>query len=51
MESKYNKENNNEEKKVSQLDEKNLGRVAQIIGPVLDVIFPPGKMPNIIMPW
>lgn len=27
--------------------EKNLGRIAQIIGPVLDVAFPPGKMPNI----
>nr|YP_010626681.1 ATP synthase CF1 beta subunit [Roscoea scillifolia]WBK25167.1 ATP synthase CF1 beta subunit [Roscoea scillifolia]WBK25253.1 ATP synthase CF1 beta subunit [Roscoea scillifolia] len=25
----------------------NLGRIAQIIGPVLDVVFPPGKMPNI----
>ncbi|KAH0851514.1 hypothetical protein HID58_094692, partial [Brassica napus] len=25
----------------------NLGRIAQIIGPVLDVAFPPGKMPNI----
>ncbi|KAI3878781.1 hypothetical protein MKX03_009024 [Papaver bracteatum] len=32
---------------VSALEEKNLGRVAQIIGPVLDVSFPPGKMPNI----
>ncbi|MCL7025636.1 hypothetical protein MKW94_024091 [Papaver nudicaule] len=32
---------------VSTLEEKNLGRVAQIIGPVLDVSFPPGKMPNI----
>ena len=27
--------------------QKNLGRIAQIIGPVLDVAFPPGKMPNI----
>ncbi|GJZ96493.1 ATP synthase CF1 beta subunit [Tanacetum coccineum] len=27
--------------------QKNLGRVSQIIGPVLDVAFPPGKMPNI----
>ncbi|KAG9438710.1 hypothetical protein H6P81_021342 [Aristolochia fimbriata] len=32
---------------VSTLEEKNLGRIAQIIGPVLDVAFPPGKMPNI----
>ncbi|CAN6453951.1 unnamed protein product [Victoria cruziana] len=32
---------------VSTLVEKNQGRVAQIIGPVLDVAFPPGKMPNI----
>lgn len=32
---------------VSVLEKKNLGRIAQIIGPVLDVIFPPGKMPNI----
>ncbi|KAK8954388.1 hypothetical protein KSP39_PZI002296 [Platanthera zijinensis] len=32
---------------VSTLEEQNLGRIAQIIGPVLDVIFPPGKMPNI----
>ncbi|KAJ0074684.1 hypothetical protein Patl1_37458 [Pistacia atlantica] len=29
------------------LEKKNLGRIAQIIGPVLDVAFPPGKMPNI----
>ncbi|PHT72307.1 hypothetical protein T459_23092 [Capsicum annuum] len=27
--------------------EKNLGHVVQIIDPVLDVAFPPGKMPNI----
>ncbi|GKB10340.1 ATP synthase CF1 beta subunit, partial [Tanacetum coccineum] len=27
--------------------QKNLGRVSQIIGPVPDVAFPPGKMPNI----
>ncbi|CAN6447287.1 unnamed protein product [Victoria cruziana] len=33
--------------RVSTLVEKNQGRVAQIIGPVLDVAFPPGKMPNI----
>ena len=26
---------------------KNIGRVTQIIGPVLDAAFPPGKMPNI----
>ena len=26
---------------------KNVGRTTQIIGPVLDVTFPPGKMPNI----
>ncbi|XP_050203588.1 ATP synthase subunit beta, chloroplastic-like [Mercurialis annua] len=32
---------------VSALEKKNLGRIAQIIGPVLDVAFPPGKMPNI----
>ena len=32
---------------VSTLVEKNQGRIAQIIGPVLDVTFPPGKMPNI----
>ena len=32
---------------VSTLEKNNLGRIAQIIGPVLDVAFPPGKMPNI----
>ncbi|XP_048493845.2 ATP synthase subunit beta, chloroplastic [Beta vulgaris subsp. vulgaris] len=32
---------------VPTLEKKNLGRIAQIIGPVLDVAFPPGKMPNI----
>ena len=32
---------------VSTLEKKKLGRIAQIIGPVLDVAFPPGKMPNI----
>ncbi|KAK6923612.1 ATP synthase, F1 complex, delta/epsilon subunit, N-terminal [Dillenia turbinata] len=32
---------------VSTLEKKSLGRIAQIIGPVLDVAFPPGKMPNI----
>jgi F-type H+-transporting ATPase subunit beta len=26
---------------------KNVGSITQIIGPVLDVTFPPGKMPNI----
>ncbi|CAN4097864.1 unnamed protein product [Withania somnifera] len=29
------------------LEKKNRGRVVQIIDPVLDVAFPPGKMPNI----
>ncbi|CAL5179282.1 unnamed protein product [Lathyrus oleraceus] len=32
---------------VSVLENKNLGRITQIIGPVLDVVFPPGKMPYI----
>ncbi|XP_057759352.1 ATP synthase subunit beta, chloroplastic [Arachis stenosperma] len=32
---------------ISVLEKKNLGRIDQIIGPVLDVAFPPGKMPNI----
>ncbi|XP_035843446.1 ATP synthase subunit beta, chloroplastic-like [Helianthus annuus] len=32
---------------VATLDKKNLGRIAQIIGPVLDVAFPLDKMPNI----
>ena len=32
---------------VPALAKKNLGRIAQIIGPVLDVAFPLGKMPNI----
>ncbi|OMP13924.1 hypothetical protein COLO4_00624 [Corchorus olitorius] len=32
---------------VSTLEKENLGRISQIIGPVLDVVFPPGKMPNI----
>nr|XP_048335292.1 ATP synthase subunit beta, chloroplastic [Ziziphus jujuba var. spinosa] len=32
---------------VPALEKNNLGRIAQIIGPVLDVAFPPGKMPNI----
>ncbi|GAA0144100.1 hypothetical protein LIER_35871 [Lithospermum erythrorhizon] len=32
---------------VSMLEKNNLGRVVQIIGPVLDVAFSPGKMPNI----
>lgn len=25
----------------------NVGRITQIIGPVIDAVFPPGKMPNI----
>jgi F-type H+-transporting ATPase subunit beta len=29
------------------VETKNSGRITQIIGPVLDVVFPPGKMPNI----
>ena len=29
------------------VETKNLGRITQIIGPVLDVTFPAGKMPNI----
>lgn len=32
---------------VSTLEEKKPGRIAQIIGPVLDVVFPRGKMPYI----
>nr|XP_025632919.1 uncharacterized protein LOC112727398 [Arachis hypogaea] len=32
---------------ISVLEKKNLGRIDQIIGPVLDVAFPPGKMPKI----
>ncbi|CAH1431649.1 unnamed protein product [Lactuca virosa] len=32
---------------VTTLDKKTLGRIAQIIVPVLDVAFPPGEMPNI----
>ncbi|QCD95820.1 F-type H+-transporting ATPase subunit beta [Vigna unguiculata] len=32
---------------VSSIEKKNLGHIDQIIGPVLDVAFPPGKMPNI----
>ena len=32
---------------VSALEKTSLGHIAQIIGPVLDVAFPPGKMPNI----
>ena len=26
---------------------KNIGQITQIIGPVMDVAFPPGKMPSI----
>ncbi|KAE9584756.1 putative H(+)-transporting two-sector ATPase [Lupinus albus] len=33
--------------KFSAFQKENPGRIAQIIGPVLDVSFPPGKMPNI----
>nr|AYD72526.1 ATP synthase CF1 beta subunit [Halicoryne sp. HV04044] len=29
------------------IETKNIGRITQIIGPVLDVEFPPGQMPNI----
>lgn len=32
---------------ISKLVEKNVGQITQIIGPVLDVAFSPGKMPNI----
>ena len=32
---------------VSMLEKKNLGRITQIIGLVLDVAFSPSKMPNI----
>lgn len=31
----------------SALEKKYIGRIVQIIGPVLDVAFSPGKMPNI----
>ena len=31
----------------SVLEKQNQGRIVQIIGPVLDAAFPPGKMPNI----
>ena len=27
--------------------EQNIGRITQIIGPVIDAVFPPNKMPNI----
>jgi F-type H+-transporting ATPase subunit beta len=30
-----------------QLETKNIGRVAQIIGPVLDIVFSKGQVPNI----
>ena len=36
---------------VSTLEKKKSGRIAQIIGPVLDVTFPPGKMPIFITLW
>jgi len=29
------------------VEAKSIGRITQIIGPVLDVVFPPGKLPNI----
>jgi F-type H+-transporting ATPase subunit beta len=32
---------------LQQLDTKNIGRVAQIIGPVLDIVFSKGQVPNI----
>eukprot|EP00250_Pteridium_aquilinum_P013747 c2154_g1_i1 orf=22-288(+) len=32
---------------ISELVKKNVGYITQIIGPVLDVAFSPGKMPNI----
>ncbi|KAI4984385.1 hypothetical protein ZWY2020_006710 [Hordeum vulgare] len=32
---------------VSTSEEKSTGRIDQIIGPVLDVTFPPGKLPYI----
>ncbi|KAI5650763.1 hypothetical protein M9H77_36768 [Catharanthus roseus] len=32
---------------VYMLEKNNLGRIVQIIGPILDVAFPPGTMPNI----
>ena len=31
----------------STIEEKSTGRIDQIIGPVLDVTFPPGKLPYI----
>ena len=34
-------------KKKSKTKTQNVGRITQIIGPVLDVAFPAGKMPNI----
>ncbi|OQU86829.1 hypothetical protein SORBI_3003G159101 [Sorghum bicolor] len=32
---------------VSTIEEKSVGRIDQIIGPVLDITFPPGKLPYI----
>lgn len=32
---------------VSTIEEKSTGRIDQIIGPVLDATFPPGKLPYI----
>ena len=34
---------------VSTIEEKSTGRIDQIIGPVLDVTFPPGKLPYICL--
>lgn len=34
-------------KKMNILQTNNIGNITQIIGPVIDVAFPPGKMPNI----
>jgi F-type H+/Na+-transporting ATPase subunit beta len=32
---------------ISTIEEKSVGRIDQIIGPVLDITFPPGKLPYI----
>jgi hypothetical protein len=31
---------------ISTIEEKSVGRIDQIIGPVLDITFPPGKLPD-----
>ena len=36
---------------VSTIEEKSTGRIDQIIGPVLDVTFPPGKLPSSSKIW